>query len=190
MPTVYSVWRQICYGWICMCMRGKQGPFLSPPHPHDDCVTGALRTSNRSINLSRSNGAVRLKSTRNKVVTSVAVLSRRQVNEGVEATPASHVHHLYVLYGNIFPVEEQHHVRWVGFGVRNEPFSLSIRNCFGWEWGMLYTRSFPSDHSPLFVYLLRYRPHLSWAAGGDWDYSQICMCSCSWTGVWLWLLCF
>lgn len=58
---------------VCVCMRENRAVLSA--HPHDDCVTGARRTSNRRINLFRIDCTVHLKSTRNKVVTSVVVLA-------------------------------------------------------------------------------------------------------------------
>lgn len=58
-------------------------------HPHDDCVTGTLRTSNRNINLLRPNCTVHPKSTRNKVVTFYSRPCRVSAL-GVEIVSASH----------------------------------------------------------------------------------------------------
>lgn len=85
MPSVYSVWRQICHGWRCM----RENRAVLSSHPHDDCVTGTLRTSNRGINLLRPNCTVHWKSTRNKVVTFYSCPCRTSAL-GVEIVSASH----------------------------------------------------------------------------------------------------
>lgn len=85
--------------------------------------------------------------------------------------------------------QKQHHVCWLAVvwslpNVIHKKCALShcIRRYFG-----LGTENCPRPNTvnifvliPQFMYFLRYKPFmigLNWAVGGDWDYSQICMCS-------------
>lgn len=80
--------------WIYTYMRVNRAVLSS--RPHDDCVTGALKTSNRRINLFTPNCTVHVKSTRNKVVTSVVALVRQ-----VHWVQTLHLLHTYTY---VFPL--------------------------------------------------------------------------------------